>query len=72
VLLLDARPDHENYSRKPSRKVARLRTGERALLLPMYAVVLERERHVSARRGEGRGGYNRGPVPIQNEEEEKR
>jgi hypothetical protein len=71
VLLLDTRPDHENHARELSRKVVLLETVERAFLLPMYAVVLERKRHVSVCRREGRGGYHRGPVLIQNEGKEK-
>lgn len=72
MLLLDTRPNHENHPRKLPRKVARLETGEQAFLLPVYAVVLERKRHVSVRQNEGRGGYDRGPVPIQYKEEGKR
>ena len=66
MLLLDTSPDHENYPRELPRKAPFLETGEQALLLPMYAVVLERRRHVSVRRREGRGEYNRGPVPMEN------
>lgn len=72
VVALDTRPDHENYPREVSGKALVLETGEQALLLPVYAIVLERTRHVLVRGMEGPGGCHRGPVPMQNEEEEKR